>query len=133
MLSPGLKRQDHRVAAPADSAKVALPIVPDVLSSAKMISFIETVCAELMAEHLSPGQTSVGIGFELTHEAPTPIGMKYSATVEVASIAGKRVELIVEARDEVDVICRGKHVRAIIDAERFMARVNEKQKAIRPG
>ncbi len=36
------------------------------------------------------------------------------------------VTLHIEARDEVDVISRGTHVRAVIDMERFLKRVKRK-------
>jgi fluoroacetyl-CoA thioesterase len=113
----------------ADSAAAGLAIVPDVLASARMIYFIEGVCAELLAEHVGPGEMSVGIGFDLTHDAPTPIGMRIRATVEIVEVEKRRVVLAVEARDEVEVIGRGRHTRAVINAAKFMERVAKK----RPG
>jgi fluoroacetyl-CoA thioesterase len=132
MLTPGLRREEETVTAPADSAASGLALVPDVYASARMIFFIESVCARLMAEHLEPGQMSVGVAFELTHDAPTPIGMKVRASVEVVEASGRKVVFAVEARDEVEVIGRGKHGRAIIDAARFDRRVAEKAAARRP-
>jgi fluoroacetyl-CoA thioesterase len=111
----------------ADSASAQLAIVPDVLASARMISFIESVCAELMLEHLAPGEMSVGVGFDLTHEAPTPIGMRIFASVEVVEVNKRTAVFQAIARDEVEIIGRGRHTRAVIDVERFMRRVKGKQ------
>lgn len=131
MLAPGLVREGQMVVGPEDSAARGLAIVPDVLASAKMIYFIECVCAELMAEHLEPGQGSVGIGFDLTHEAPTPIGQTIRARVELVELEGRRAVFAVEARDALDVIGRGRHTRAVIDRARFEERLEKKRAALR--
>jgi fluoroacetyl-CoA thioesterase len=124
----GLCREDSRVVGPEDSARLVSPLVPDVYASARMIGFAETVCAELMAEHLPPGEGSVGIGFNFTHEAATPIGMRVTMKVTLVEIAGKICTFEVEGRDEVDRICSGRHVRAIIRTEKFLAKIAEKGK-----
>ena len=46
------------------------------------------------------------------------------ATAEVIGIDKNMVTLHIEARDEMDVISRGTHVRAIIDMQRFLKRVD---------
>lgn len=126
MLTTGLTREGEMTVTPADSAAAATSIVPDVLASARMIYFLECIAAELMLEHLEPGQMSVGVGFDLTHEAPTPIGMRVRGRVEVLEVDGRKVVLAVEARDEEDVIGRGRHTRAVIDGQRFLAKVAAK-------
>jgi fluoroacetyl-CoA thioesterase len=128
MLTIGLRREGQMTVQPDDSAARGLSIVPDVLASARMIYFIECVCAELLAEHLADGQGSVGIGFDLTHEAPTPIGMTVRATVELVEIDGRRCVFAVEARDEVEVIGRGRHTRALIDRAKFDRRIEAKRR-----
>ena len=84
-LEVGLSREDSRVVGPEDSAQRVSTLAPDVYASARMIGFAETVCAELMAEHLPAGLGSCGIGFN-----------------------------------------SGKHVRAIIRTEKFLAKIAEK-------
>ena len=125
-LEVGLAREDSRVVGPEDSAQRVSTLVPDVYASARMIGFAETVCAELMAEHLPAGEGSVGIGFNLTHEAATPIGMRVTMKVTLVALEGKICTFEVEGRDELDRICSGKHVRAIIRTEKFLAKLAEK-------
>jgi fluoroacetyl-CoA thioesterase len=126
VLTLNLRREADMVVTEEDSAERMISIVPDVLASTRMIGFIERVCAELMAEHLEEGESSVGIGFELTHEAPTPIGMTVRVSVELVELAGRKCVFAVEARDALDVIGRGRHTRAVIDRRRFMERVAQK-------
>jgi fluoroacetyl-CoA thioesterase len=123
-----MKQEETRVVTEEDSAARISPRVPPVYASARMIGFAEVVCADLMAPHLAPGETSVGVGFQFTHEAATPIGMKVTMRATLAAIEGKKYVFEVEGRDEVDRICVGRHERAIIKQDKFMARLAEKAK-----
>jgi predicted thioesterase len=132
MLTPGLTREETRLVTEEDSAARVSPLVPAVFASARMIGFAEVVCANLMAEHLAPGETSVGVGFEFKHEAATPIGMRVTLKVSVAEVKGRLVRFEVEGRDEQDRICTGRHERAIILREKFLTRLAEKAKTVAP-
>lgn len=127
MLAVGLTREATRLVAPEDSAALVSPLVPAVYASARMIGFAEVVCAELMAEHLAEGETSVGIGFHFTHEAATPIGMKVTMSARLAELKGRTCVFEIEGRDELDRICVGRHERAVIKLEKFLARLEEKK------
>jgi fluoroacetyl-CoA thioesterase len=126
MLTVGLTREAVRVVTDEDSASRVSPLVPAVYASARMIAFAETTCAELMAEHLEPGQTSLGTGFQFTHEAATPIGMKVTMKVRLAEVDRKKCVFEVEAFDEKDRITTGRHERFIVDREKFVAKLREK-------
>ena len=132
MLSVGLERESAMVVTPADSATVVTPLVPDVYASARMIAFIERTCAELMAEHLAPGETSVGVGFQLTHDAATPIGMTVRVRVRLAAIDRRRCIFEVEGHDAVDRITTGRHERFVVAREKFEARVRAKAAGVAP-
>lgn len=129
MLTVGLTRDAATVATPADSATLVSPLVPDVYASARMIAFIEATCATLMAEHLGPGETSVGVGFQFTHEAATPIGMAVRVRVRVAEIDRRRCVFEVEGHDATDRITVGRHERFVVDRDKFLARVHAKAAA----
>jgi len=132
MLTPGLTREETRLVTEEDSAARVSPLVPPVFASARMIGYAEVVCANLMAEHLADGETSVGVGFEFKHEAATPIGMRVTMKVRVAEVKGRLVAFEVEGRDEQDRICTGRHERAIILREKFLTRLAEKAKTVAP-
>lgn len=126
MLTVGLIREATTVATPADSATLVSPLVPDVYASARMIAFVEGTCAALMAEHLDPGETSVGVGFQFTHEAATPIGMTVRVRVRLSEVDRRRCVFEVEGHDAVDRITVGRHERFVVDRDKFMARVRAK-------
>jgi predicted thioesterase len=98
-----------------------------VLATPWMIAFMERVTHRMLAEHLSPGETSVGIYLEIKHLAPTPVGAEVQVTSEVTAVAGNLVTFIVEAHDHVEKVGEGVHRRAVIDEVRFLRRVEAKQ------
>ena len=126
MLTPGLTREAVRTVTEEDSAQRVSALVPAVYASARMIAFAEVTCAELMAEHLEAGQTSVGSGFQFTHEAATPIGMKVTMKVRLAEVEKRKCVFEIEAFDEADRITVGRHERFVIDRAKFLARLDEK-------
>jgi fluoroacetyl-CoA thioesterase len=132
MLTVGLKREATMTVGPGDSAAIVSPLVPDVFASACMIGFAEATCAAFMAEHLAAGQTSVGVGFDFTHEAATPIGMDVRVVVHVAEIDRRRCVFVIEIYDAVDRISKGRHERFIVDHALFMERVRAKGEVAEP-
>jgi fluoroacetyl-CoA thioesterase len=126
VLTVGLEREATTVVTPADSAPLVSALVPDVYASARMIAFVERTCAELLAEHLGPDETSVGVGFQLSHDAATPIGMAVRVRVRLAEIDRRRCVFEVEGYDAVDRITAGRHERFVVARAKFLARVREK-------
>ena len=98
-----------------------------VLATPWMIAFMERVSHRLLAEYLSPGETSVGIFLEINHLAPTPVGASVWIQVDVAEVAGNQVTFKVQAWDHMEKVGEGVHRRAVVDEERFLRRVKSKQ------
>jgi fluoroacetyl-CoA thioesterase len=125
-LLPGLKSQvEHRVVTQELLSSI-YPGGPPVFATPWLLSLMEQAAAEAIVEHLDPGESSVGYGFEFHHLAPTPVGATVIATAEVKSIEKNMVTFAIEARDHADVVSRGTHVRAVIDMERFLRRLKRK-------
>ncbi len=53
----------------------------------------------------------------VSHVAPTPVGMQLTATVELVAVEGRSLLSNVECRDEAGIIGSGTHQRAIIDLD----------------
>jgi predicted thioesterase len=98
-----------------------------VLATPWMIAFMERVSHRLLAEHLSPGETSVGIFLEIKHLAPTPVGTSVRVKAQVFEVADNLVTFDVQAWDHVEKVGEGIHRRAVIDEARFLRRVKKKQ------
>ncbi len=97
-----------------------------VFATPAMVLLIERACVEVMAPHLSPGQSSVGVAVSVRHLAPTPLGKTVRARVEVKAVEGPTVTFAAEVFDDVEKVGEGEHKRAIIDVDRFLRRVRAK-------
>ncbi|HLB64656.1 MAG TPA: thioesterase family protein [Anaerolineales bacterium] len=97
-----------------------------VFATPAMVGLIERACVELMAPHLPPGRSSVGIAINVRHLAATPLGKTVRARVEVTAVEGATVSFTAEVFDEVEKVGEGEHKRAIVDVERFLRRVRAK-------
>jgi predicted thioesterase len=100
-----------------------------VFATPAMAGLIERTCVELMAPHMAPGRSSVGVAISVRHLAPTPMGMTVRARVEVTAVDGGTVQFKAEVFDEVEKVGEGEHRRAVIDVERFLHRVRAKSGA----
>lgn len=99
-----------------------------VFATPFMTAMMENAALTCLQQFLDDGKGSVGIHLNVSHDSPTPIGMKVTAEAEIISVSanGKIVEFKVTAWDEKGMISRGTHSRAIIDSERFLNKCNAK-------
>lgn len=95
-----------------------------VLATPVMINLIEEAALAAIEARLAPGVQSLGTRLDVTHVAPTPVGMTVRATAEVIAVEKRLVTFRVQARDAVGVIGEGHHDRVIVSTDRFLARVS---------
>jgi fluoroacetyl-CoA thioesterase len=100
----------------------------DVLATPVMIALMEDAARSSVDSKLDQGQITVGVNLNVSHLAATPVGMRVSARAELVAVDGRRLTFKVEARDEWERIGEGTHIRAIINLDRFMARLQPKVK-----
>jgi len=87
---------------------------------------IEQTCRELLLDHAEPGEDSVGFEISVRHTAPTLPGMEVEITATVTAVEGRKVSFEIAAKDEVESIGGGKHVRFIVDREKVYDRLRAK-------
>ena len=93
-----------------------------------MAAMMENAAMTCLQNFLEEGQGSVGTHLEISHDAPTPIGMNVWAEAEITAVSenGKMVDFTVKAWDEKGPIGSGTHTRAIIKNDKFLAKCNAK-------
>ena len=101
--------------------------MPEVYGTPLMIYLMEFASARAVAPYLPPGWVSVGTEVNVKHLAATPVGMTVTATATVTAVTGRLVTFAVRAHDGVELIGEGTHVRAVVDKEKFSARVGAKR------
>ena len=99
----------------------------EVFATPWMIAMMELAACQALAPYYDEGQSSVGTKLEITHDAPTPPGMKVCAEAEVTEVDRRRIVFAVKAWDETGVIGSGTHERFLINAEKFLAKTEAKK------
>ncbi len=136
-LTVGLTYQ-HRFVIPANKTVPALYpeaqefiAMPEVFATGFMVGLLEWACIKAINPYLDwPSQQSVGTHINVSHQAATPVGAEVLVEVELLEIEGRRLLFAVQAHDGVDLISQGTHERFLIDREKFVAKVNQKQQQI---
>lgn len=103
--------------------------LPPVFATAFMVGFIEATCAELLHQHLEEGESSVGVKVDVSHTAPTPVGMNVTAEVKIIEIDRRRVRFAVLVRDAQEVISQGFHERFVVNDAAFREKASQKHLA----
>ncbi|MCK6450592.1 MAG: LysR family transcriptional regulator [Alphaproteobacteria bacterium] len=92
-----------------------------------LVRDIEMTCRDLLLQHLDAGEDSVGTRVELDHVAPTLLGMPVDITATIAEVKGRLVVLDISARDAVEEVARGRHVRFVADVGKTKERLAAKR------
>ena len=126
MILIGTKCQlEQTVTQELTAAAVGSGALP-VFGTPFMAAMMENAALTALQPFLEEGRGSVGTHLDISHDAPTPVGMKVFAEAEITGVSenGKMVEFQVSAWDEKGPIGKGTHTRAIIASEKFLARCN---------
>ena len=92
---------------------------------------VEVTCREFLLEHLDAGEDSVGTRVEIDHLAATLMGMDVEISISVAEVKGRAITFAVEAHDGIDAVCRGRHMRFVVDVKQTEGRLAAKAKKAR--
>src|SRR3990172_6528039 len=94
-----------------------------VYATPMLVRDIEVTCREFLLGHLDTGEDSVGTRVEIDHLAATLLGMEVEISIGVAEVKGRAVTFTVEAHDGIDPVCRGKHMRYVVDLKQTEGRL----------
>ena len=128
MIVIGTKCQLHATVTEALTASAVGSGALPVFATPMMCALMENAAMTCLQSFLEEGQGSVGTRLEVSHDAPTPVGMEVFAEAEITGVSenGKMVDFAVKAWDEKGPIGAGTHTRAIIKNEKFLAKCNAK-------
>ena len=93
---------------------------PEVLATSRMIGLMEVAAARLLKPLLKQGELSVGVGIDIKHFAPTPVGEEVKVVATFLEPTGKLYLFEVEVFDRAGKVAGGKHTRAIVEKSRLM-------------
>ena len=96
-----------------------------VLGTPRLLAWCEAATCAALSD-LPAGSTSVGTRVEVEHLAPNAVGDDVVVLAEVTERTDRTVTFAVEARHLDHLVGRGTVTRAVVDSERFMARLAER-------
>ena len=97
-----------------------------VYATPMLVRDIEMTCRDMLLGHLDAGEDSVGTRVEIDHLAATLLGMDVEISASITEVKGRAVSFAIEAHDDIDPICRGKHTRFVVDIKQTEARLAAK-------
>ena len=98
-----------------------------VYATPAMIALMEKAACNVLTPYLDKESSSVGISMNITHDAATLPGKTITATAELLAISGRKLTFKVTAQDEYGIIGQGIHERFIVNKEKFIAKLKNKE------
>ncbi len=92
----------------------------EVFATPAMIALMENAALKSVLPYLPEGYNTVGFEVNIRHLKPTPVGMEVNCTATLLESEGKKLTFHVLAEDEEGKIGEGKHIRYIINTEKFV-------------
>ena len=128
MIKIGMTHTVEKTVTPDMTAKAVGSGGLEVFGTPYMLGLMECAAMWCVQNELPEGKGTVGVNISSSHLAPTPVGMKVTATAEVTDVSanGKMISFKVTASDAEGLIGEGTHTRAVIDNARFLQKCNEK-------
>jgi len=128
MIVIGTKCRVEQTVTPELTAEAAGSGALPVFGTPFMAAMMENAALTVLQTFLEEGQGSVGTHLDISHDSPTPVGMKVFAEAEITGVSenGRMVDFKVAAWDEKGPIGGGTHTRAIIKNEKFLAKCSAK-------
>ena len=125
-METGIKGYAESTVSESNSAKTMGSGALDVLATPAMIALMEKAAWTSVQPYLEKGEGTVGTLMNITHDAPTPLGMKVHCESELTAVEGRKLKFTVTAFDEKGCIGKGTHERFVIKSEKFQKKANEK-------
>ena len=95
----------------------------EVLATPAMAALMENAAMMAVSKELPEGSTTVGSLLEISHSRPSGLGENISATAVLESIEGRKLVFSVIAEDSKGKIGEGRHIRYIVDRQKFISKL----------
>ena len=97
-----------------------------VFATPMMVALMEGAAVNALEGYLAEGESSVGTHMDISHDSATPVGIKVWAEAELTAVDDRALTFSVTAYDEAGPIGNGRHIRFLVQSERFLAKAQKK-------
>jgi fluoroacetyl-CoA thioesterase len=118
----GITSRYETVPDPSHTAAAVGNVGVEVVGTPFLVGYLEIASHRAILPYCEEGEATVGTRIEVDHVAPALPGRPVVAEARVIAVDGRRVLFEVELRQGQRLIMKGRHGRAIVDLERFLAR-----------
>jgi fluoroacetyl-CoA thioesterase len=125
-LEPGLCARVKTKVTPDMTARAQGSGDVDGLATPAMLGLMEAAAVKAVQGQISPELTTVAKRTEVTHIAPTPVGLEIEARATLLEIEGRLLIFFVKAEDPSGPIGAGTHQRVIVRRDSFNERMEQK-------
>lgn len=101
--------------------------VDNLLSTPALVALMQEASAQLLDTMLPEGFITVTQMVQVIHEKPSHLGSMVTVKVEVTAFDGNKIQLAMHAYDDFGPIGVGNHIRAIVNKQSLIKRMNERE------
>ncbi|MFO7722086.1 MAG: thioesterase family protein [Bacteroidales bacterium] len=121
----GLSHTLTRVVRDEDSAaRYGSGLLP-VFATPAMVGLMEAAANEAIQPYLPEGFITLGTEINVKHLKATPVGWPVECTATLETIEDRKLTFRIIARDPDGMIGEATHQRFVVNAERFMEKLNK--------
>ncbi|MBO5687168.1 MAG: thioesterase family protein [Alistipes sp.] len=95
----------------------------EVFATPAMVALMENAAMLAVKDSLPEGSTTVGVEMQTSHIKASALGANIKASATLVEVDGRRLTFDVKAWDEKATIGEGRHVRFVVDRERFLSKL----------
>ncbi len=127
LVDGGTATVDVEVTAELTAENVGSGDLP-VLASPAIVRLVEEAAVAMLRERLPQRLTTVGVSFDLQHEAPTPAGATVRLSVGLDPGEDRKLTFRFTVDDGADDVARGSHVRVMVERDPFMTKAEARRR-----
>lgn len=131
-LQPGLAATVQKLVTEADAAlHFGSGALKNLFATPVFAALVVEAAVRAVDSKLPGDLVTAGIGFNLKHTAPTPIGLTVTVQATLERIEDNRLFFRFKAYDEVGEIGYGTHERAIVSQKGIIAHAEQRREKVK--
>ena len=119
----GLSYESSAVVAENNTAEALGSGDMAVFATPAKLAQMENAAMLAVRDSLPEGSTTVGVEMQTSHIKASALGANIKASATLVEVDGRRLTFDVKAWDEKGTIGEGRHVRFVVDRERFLSKL----------
>ena len=126
LFKPGKNALVRTLVQRQDTAGGYSAFLANLLATPALVDMVIRAAIEAVDRHLPEGYATIGHSLDLTHEAPTCLGMTVTVKVTLTEIEDMKLRFEILVWDDLGEISRGHHERIVVNKDEFVQKTQER-------